>query len=162
MSRARNPPIARGDSRFARRSDAPNPGRSIANRRACSASVVHIGANAYTLSGHGLVSSTVRSCPPPLSAYRIRTPSTVRNSTCRVATESHPTAARHPRQVDPGAARSQGVVVTAPTPFIDFEKLPAPSEGILVTLFITVRNVACSSAFTSELLGRAGLMGVQP
>jgi hypothetical protein len=28
MTRARNPPIARGDSSSARRSDAPNPGRS--------------------------------------------------------------------------------------------------------------------------------------
>ena len=42
MSRARNPPIARGDRRSSRRSDAPNPGRSTANRRACSASVAHI------------------------------------------------------------------------------------------------------------------------
>jgi hypothetical protein len=37
-----------------------------------------IGANAYTLSGQGLVSTTAGSCEPPLSAYRIRTPSTVR------------------------------------------------------------------------------------
>src|SRR2546422_397233 len=50
------PAIARGERRSSRRSDAPNPGRSIANRRACSASVVQSGANAYTLSGQGLVS----------------------------------------------------------------------------------------------------------
>ena len=37
MSWARNPPIARGDMRSSRRSEAPKPGRSIANRRACSA-----------------------------------------------------------------------------------------------------------------------------
>ena len=43
---ARKAPIARGDRRSSRRSDAPNPGRSMANRRACSASVAHIGANA--------------------------------------------------------------------------------------------------------------------
>ena len=79
MSRARNPPIARGDRRSSRRSDAPNPGRSTANRRACSASVAHIRANAYRLSGQGLVSSTIGSCEPPLSAYRIFSPSIVRN-----------------------------------------------------------------------------------
>ena len=79
MSRARNSPIARGDRRSSRRSDAPNPGRSTANSRACSASVAHIGANAYRLSGHGLVSSSVGSCEPPLSAYRIFRPSIVRN-----------------------------------------------------------------------------------
>ena len=39
------------------------------------------------------------------------------------------------------------------TPFIDFENLPAPSEGFLVTLFITVRSVARSRAFYSEVLG---------
>ena len=43
--------------------------------------------------------------------------------------------------------------VTAHTPFIDFENLPDPSEGILVTLFITVRSVARSRAFYSEVLG---------
>ena len=36
--------------------------------------------DAYTLSGQGLVSRTVRSCEPPLSAYRIRAPSTVRKA----------------------------------------------------------------------------------
>ena len=39
------------------------------------------------------------------------------------------------------------------TPFIDFENLPQPSEGFLVTLFITVRSVARSRAFYSEVLG---------
>ena len=39
------------------------------------------------------------------------------------------------------------------TPFIDFEGLPAPSEGFLVTQFITVRSVARSRAFYSEVLG---------
>jgi hypothetical protein len=84
MSWARNSPIARGDSRSWRRSDAPKPGRSTANRRACSAGVAHIGANAYTLSGQGLVSRTVGFCGLPLSAYRIRTPPAVRKRTCGV------------------------------------------------------------------------------
>ena len=43
--------------------------------------------------------------------------------------------------------------MTAETPFIDFENLPAPSEGSLVTVFITVRSVARSRAFYSEVLG---------
>ena len=84
MSRARNSPIARGDSRSSRRSDAPKPGRSTANRRACSESDAQIGANAYTLSGHGLVRTTVGLCGLPLSAYRIRTPSIIRKRTCGI------------------------------------------------------------------------------
>jgi catechol 2,3-dioxygenase-like lactoylglutathione lyase family enzyme len=43
--------------------------------------------------------------------------------------------------------------VSEHTPFIDFENLPQPSEGFLVTHFITVRNVARSRAFYSEVLG---------
>ena len=39
----------------------------------------HIRANAYRLSGQGLVSSIIGSCGPPLSAYRICTPSIIRN-----------------------------------------------------------------------------------
>ena len=36
---------------------------------------------------------------------------------------------------------------------IDYENLPAPTEGFLVTHFITVRSVARSRAFYSEVLG---------
>ena len=43
--------------------------------------------------------------------------------------------------------------VTEHTPFIDFENLPAPREGFVVTQFITVRSVARSRAFYSEVLG---------
>ena len=43
--------------------------------------------------------------------------------------------------------------MTDHTPHIDFENLPAPSEGFLVTLFLTVRSVARSRAFFSEVLG---------
>jgi len=38
------------------------------------------------------------------------------------------------------------------TPAIDYENLPAPSEGFVVTHFITVRSVARSRAFYSEVL----------
>lgn len=43
--------------------------------------------------------------------------------------------------------------MTEHTPFIDFENLPDPKEGFAVTLFITVRSVARSRAFYSEVLG---------
>ena len=39
------------------------------------------------------------------------------------------------------------------SPYIDFENLPNPSEGFIVTLFITVRSIARSRAFYSEVLG---------
>jgi hypothetical protein len=42
-------------------------------------------------------------------------------------------------------------------PFIDYENLPAPRVGILVTQFITVRSVARSRAFYSEVLGGTAL-----
>lgn len=38
-------------------------------------------------------------------------------------------------------------------PRIDFDDLPMPDEGILVTHFLTVRSVAASRRFYSEVLG---------
>jgi catechol 2,3-dioxygenase-like lactoylglutathione lyase family enzyme len=52
--------------------------------------------------------------------------------------------------------------VTEPTQSIDFENLPAPAEGILVTLFITVREVARSRAFYSEVLGGTVVLPENP
>jgi len=43
--------------------------------------------------------------------------------------------------------------MTEHTPYIDYDNLPAPSEGFVVTVFITVRSVARSRAFYSEVLG---------
>jgi hypothetical protein len=43
--------------------------------------------------------------------------------------------------------------VSEHTPAIDFGNLPAPSEGFVMTQFITVRSVARSRAFYSEVLG---------
>jgi catechol 2,3-dioxygenase-like lactoylglutathione lyase family enzyme len=43
--------------------------------------------------------------------------------------------------------------VAEQTPTIDFENLPAPSEGFVVTHYITVRSVARSRAFYSDVLG---------
>jgi catechol 2,3-dioxygenase-like lactoylglutathione lyase family enzyme len=39
------------------------------------------------------------------------------------------------------------------TPYIDYDNLPAPTEGFVVTVFLTVRSVARSRAFYSEVLG---------
>jgi catechol 2,3-dioxygenase-like lactoylglutathione lyase family enzyme len=43
--------------------------------------------------------------------------------------------------------------VSEPTPAIDYQNLPTPSEGFLVAHFITVRSVARSRAFYSDVLG---------
>src|SRR5689334_23500000 len=51
----------------------------MASRCECAARGCQIGRNAYKLSGHGLVRRRVLSWFPPLSAYRMRTPCTVRN-----------------------------------------------------------------------------------
>ncbi|MBV8164118.1 MAG: ester cyclase, partial [Candidatus Eremiobacteraeota bacterium] len=51
---------------------------------------------------------------------------------------------------------------TGSAPRIDFANLPAPAEGILVTLFITVRNVAVSREFYSRILGGTVVMDENP
>jgi catechol 2,3-dioxygenase-like lactoylglutathione lyase family enzyme len=43
--------------------------------------------------------------------------------------------------------------VAEQNPPIDFANLPTPNEGFLVTQFLTVRNVARSRAFYSDVLG---------
>src|SRR6476659_11154963 len=52
--------------------------------------------------------------------------------------------------------------MTDPTPRIDLANLPAPSEGILVTLFITVRKVALSRDFYSRVLGGTVVLDENP
>ena len=47
-------------------------------------------------------------------------------------------------------------------PFIDDENLPDPTEGICVTLFITVRSVSRSRAFYSEVLGGQVVLAENP
>lgn len=49
-----------------------------------------------------------------------------------------------------------------PVPGIDFANLPAPNEGILVSLFITVRKVARSRDFYSRVLGGTVAMDENP
>src|ERR1700756_1107604 len=45
---------------------------------------------------------------------------------------------------------------------IDLANLPAPAEGILVTLFITVRKVARSRDFYSRVLGGTVVLDENP
>ena len=45
---------------------------------------------------------------------------------------------------------------------IDYANLPTPSEGVLVTLFITVRKVARSRAFYTEVLGGTVVLEENP
>ena len=52
--------------------------------------------------------------------------------------------------------------MTDPPPGIAFGNLPAPSEGIRVTLFITVRKVARSRDFYSRVLGGTVVMDENP
>jgi catechol 2,3-dioxygenase-like lactoylglutathione lyase family enzyme len=52
--------------------------------------------------------------------------------------------------------------MTEPAPRIDFANIPAPAEGILVTLFITVRKVARSRDFYSRVLGGTVVLDENP
>ncbi len=52
--------------------------------------------------------------------------------------------------------------MTEPAPRIDYANLPAPEEGILVTLFITVRSVARSRDFYSRVLGGTVVLDENP
>ena len=45
---------------------------------------------------------------------------------------------------------------------IDYDNLPAPHEGLLVTQFLAVRDVARSRAFYSEILGGKVVMDENP
>src|SRR5260370_35347671 len=52
--------------------------------------------------------------------------------------------------------------MTEPAARIDLANLPAPDEGILVTLFITVRKVARSRDFYSRVLGGTVVLDENP
>src|SRR4029453_8228250 len=49
-----------------------------------------------------------------------------------------------------------------PAPSIDYANLPTPAEGLLVTLFITVRKVARSRDFYSRVLGGTVVLDENP
>jgi catechol 2,3-dioxygenase-like lactoylglutathione lyase family enzyme len=52
--------------------------------------------------------------------------------------------------------------MTEPSPYIDVANLPAPAEGIVVTMFITVRSVARSRDFYSRVLGGTVVLEENP
>ena len=52
--------------------------------------------------------------------------------------------------------------MTGPAPRIDFANLPTPAEGIVVTLFITVRKVVRSRDFYSRVLGGTVVLDENP
>ena len=52
--------------------------------------------------------------------------------------------------------------MTEPAPRIGYASLPAPEEGIVVTLFITVRSVARSRDFYSRVLGGTVVLDENP
>jgi catechol 2,3-dioxygenase-like lactoylglutathione lyase family enzyme len=52
--------------------------------------------------------------------------------------------------------------MTEPAPHIDFSGLPAPTDGIVVTLFITVRKVARARDFYSRVLGGTVVLDENP
>jgi catechol 2,3-dioxygenase-like lactoylglutathione lyase family enzyme len=52
--------------------------------------------------------------------------------------------------------------MTETSPHIDFADLPTPAEGILVTLFLTVRKVASSRDFYSRVLGGTVVLEENP
>jgi catechol 2,3-dioxygenase-like lactoylglutathione lyase family enzyme len=52
--------------------------------------------------------------------------------------------------------------VAEQTPFIDFQNLPTPKDGFLVTHFIIVRSVDRSRAFYSDILGGQVVMEENP
>jgi catechol 2,3-dioxygenase-like lactoylglutathione lyase family enzyme len=47
-------------------------------------------------------------------------------------------------------------------PYIDYDNLPAPQEGIVATLFITVRKIARSREFYTKVLGGTLVMEENP
>ena len=52
--------------------------------------------------------------------------------------------------------------MTESRPRNDFASFPAPTEGILVTLFVTVREVARSRDFYSRILGGTVILDENP
>jgi catechol 2,3-dioxygenase-like lactoylglutathione lyase family enzyme len=52
--------------------------------------------------------------------------------------------------------------MTDASPYIDYEHLPAPTEGFVVTQFLTVRKVARSRAFYAEVLGGTVVLEENP
>jgi catechol 2,3-dioxygenase-like lactoylglutathione lyase family enzyme len=52
--------------------------------------------------------------------------------------------------------------VSQASPYIDYENLPTPSKGFMVTLFLTVRKIAVSRDFYSRVLGGTVVLDENP
>ena len=52
--------------------------------------------------------------------------------------------------------------MTQPSPRIDYANLPAPTEGFVVTMFISVRSVARSRDFYTRVLGGTVVLEENP
>src|SRR6201989_418174 len=52
--------------------------------------------------------------------------------------------------------------MTEHAPYIDYANLPTPAEGIVMTMFITVRKVARSRDFYSRVLGGTVVLEENP
>ena len=79
----------------------------------------------------------------------------------RSGTEPSTREGRAPARVRrPGPGNGQRM--TEPSPYVDVANLPAPAEGIVVTMFITVRSVARSRDFYSRVLGGTVVLEENP
>src|SRR5580700_1400862 len=78
----------------------------------------------------------------------------------------HAAGLRRPRPPDGSRLRpargGNGRCMSESAPGIDFANLPAPDEGFLATLFITVRSVARSRDFYSRVLGGTVVLAENP
>src|SRR5262245_26675056 len=107
--------------------------------------------------------------PRPTSMTRIFVPRVTITASPRIKTLKYSVARfrlRDPRETTDNesspAGEPRSTFMPEPVPGIDFANLPAPNEGILVTLFITVRKVARSRDFYSSVLGGTVVMDENP
>ena len=66
------------------------------------------------------------------------------------------------RVKDAATPVTNGATMPESAPYIDVANLPMPTEGILATMFITVREVARSRDFYSRILGGAVVLEENP
>ena len=114
--------------------------------------------------------------PPPwqktATAKRTRPPDqAAQDRSGPLASQDHVLLAHQERLMDNQDRRSigrfrqcrrSGVIMTEQAPRIDYANIPAPAEGILVTMFITVRKVARSRDFYSRVLGGTVVLDENP
>src|SRR4030095_1531390 len=93
-----------------------------------------------------------QSCSARCRSHRVsQTPAARRLVSAR--DRSAPQSERWPRPPACYGSESEEREMTAQQPKVDLENMPAPAEGILVTHFLIVRDVARSRAFYADVLG---------